>query len=142
MKKLTFVFALVLIVSAFTAAMAGNINGSRSITQDMQITIDMPATSSTAPTWTSITSGQTTLGTVAANTNRVDMWVLNYSTNPVYAYTVGTSTQGVVDRGELIPGYSTSNTDWKVQLKYYTGAWYFVGTDIAGKNLRVKEYNK
>lgn len=130
------------VAPAFATGGSGTMNGTRSTEQQVGVNISQPATTSTSPTWTSITSAVATVGTVDANTERIDCYAMNYSTAVVYAYTVGTATQTVVDKGILIPGYSTSNTNWKVQLPYYTGAWYFVNADIIGKNLRVVEFNK
>lgn len=142
MKKILVpLFIIVSVVSTMALpSFAGSLNN-RSIGQVMQV--QMPATTSTAPTITKVAGtaiSSSTIATIAANGNRLEAYVLNYSSNVLYVG-VSVATQTVVD-SIAVPAYSTSNS-WQMKLPYYTGAYYLM-YNSAGQTLggTVVEYNK
>jgi hypothetical protein len=149
MKKVFFATQLAIVASFMFFMAAGSVyavdgNLNKKIGIDKaNISINVNGQTDDAKTRAhSVTNSTTTMASLSADTTRFDLWVMNYSTNTTYASATDTSSTTIVANGIIIPGYSASNDDWKINIPCYTGAIYFYNTDQKTNDVRTLELRR
>lgn len=125
MKRGIFLVVAGLMLFMVSTIYAGNINKYRGIDKE-QVCVNVNGQTDTAKTRVyAVTNSTSDMQSMAADVDRFDMFIMNYSTPVLYVSFTDTSSTTIVANGIKIPTYSTSNSNWIWHIPNYNGAVYF-----------------